>query len=134
MKKFQKIMSYLVVAVLSSMLTLTIGFQSAESPKVSKLEQLEQLILERFIGEEDKIAMEDAAAEAMVAALGDRWSYYIPAAEYSDYVDQMNNSYVGVGITIQVTEDSQGFLVIRQACCPATGLLRWTARMCGRWM
>ena len=113
MKKFQKIMSYLVVAVLSSMLTLTIGFQSAESPKVSKLEQLEQLILERFIGEEDKIAMEDAAAEAMVAALGDRWSYYIPAAEYSDYVDQMNNSYVGVGITIQVTEDSQGFLVTK---------------------
>lgn len=113
MKKFQKFMSYVVVAVLSSMLTLAVGFRTPETPRVTKLEQLEELILERFIGEPDQTVMEDAAAEAMVNALGDRWSYYIPADEYSDYKDQMNNSYVGVGITIQVMEDGHGFLVTK---------------------
>lgn len=111
MKKFQKLMSYLVVAVLTSMLTMAITAQPATSQ--SKLDQLEQLLLEKFIGETDRTAMEDAAADAMVAALGDRWSYYIPADEYSDYKDKMNNSYVGIGITIQVTDDGQGFLVTK---------------------
>ena len=66
---------------------------------------LEQLIRECFIGEVDQKAMEDAAASAMIGALGDRWSYYIPADEYAAYMEQMNNAYVGVGITITVGEN-----------------------------
>lgn len=116
MKKFQKIMSYVVVAVLASLLTLAVANRPApvgSSGKISKLDQLEQLILEKFIGEADQTAMEDAAAYAMVESLGDRWSYYIPADEYNDYLDQMNNSYVGIGITIQVTEGDPAFLVTK---------------------
>jgi carboxyl-terminal processing protease len=77
----------------------------------SKLEQLEKLILERFIGEADRTAMEDAAAEAMVASLGDRWSYYIPASSFDQYDAQMKNEYVGIGITITRMEDGSGFHV-----------------------
>ena len=116
MKKFQKFMSYVLVAVLASLLTLAVSNEPAVAQKasgMSKLDQLEQLILDRFIGEADKTEMEDAAAYAMVEALGDRWSYYIPADEYSDYMDQMNNSYVGIGVTIQVQEDGSGFLVTK---------------------
>ena len=113
MKLFQKIMSYVVVAVLASIVTLALNHQPAQPQSPSKLDQLEQLILEKFIGEADKTAMEDAAAYAMVESLGDRWSYYIPAAEYSSYLDQMNNSYVGIGVTIQVMEDNSGFQVTK---------------------
>ena len=113
MKKFQKFMSYVVVAVLASILTMAVNHEPAAATPQSKLDQLEQLILDKFIGEADKTAMEDAAAYAMVDALGDRWSYYIPAAEYSSYLEQMNNSYVGIGVTIQVMEDDSGFLVTK---------------------
>ena len=111
MKRLWKLISYLMIAVLASMVTMAVTAQSA--PPQSKLDQLEQLLLEKFIGEADQTAMEDAAADAMVAAMGDRWSYYIPADEYSDYKDRMDNSYVGIGITIQVTDDGQGFLVTK---------------------
>ncbi len=111
MKKFQKFMSYVVVAALASMLTLAATQQ--ETAEHSKLDRLESLIEQRFIGEVDSIAMQDAAAEAMIASLGDRWSYYIPADQYSDYLDQMANSYVGIGVTIQVTEEQNGFLVAK---------------------
>ena len=104
-------MSYVVVAVLASMLTLATTQQ--ETPGASKLDALETLILEKFIGEADATAMEDAAAEAMVNSLGDRWSYYIPASLYSSYMEQMENSYVGIGVTIQVMEDGGGFLVTK---------------------
>ena len=109
MKKLQKFMSYLVVAVLSSALTLAVN--QPEAP--GKLDTLESLIEEKFIGEVDTAAMENAAAAAMIASLGDRWSYYIPADQYSSYLEQMNNSYVGIGVTIQVLEDSSGFLVTK---------------------
>lgn len=113
MRKFQKIMSYVVVAMLASIVTLALNHTPAQPQTQSKLDQLENLILEKFIGEADKTAMEDAAAQAMIEALGDRWSYYIPADQYGDYLDQAANSYVGIGVTIQVMEDESGFLVTK---------------------
>lgn len=111
MKKFQKFMSYVVVAILASMVTLALNPPEAE--KSYKLNVLESLIEEKFIGEYDVVAMEDAAAVAMINSLGDQWSYYISADEYADHLDQMANSYVGVGITIQMTEGVPGFLVTK---------------------
>ncbi|MFQ6937695.1 MAG: hypothetical protein ACLRSV_04165 [Oscillospiraceae bacterium] len=36
----------------------------------------------------------------MVEATGDRWSYYLTAEEKSSYDEQMQNAYVGIGVTI----------------------------------
>lgn len=116
MKKIGKFLSYVLVAALSTAITLAAVDSEAPAPYVgtsSKLDQLEDLIDERFIGEADRTAMEDAAAVAMVESLGDRWSYYIPAKDYQAYTEQMANAYVGIGITIQVTEGNQGFLVTK---------------------
>ena len=114
MKKVLRFLSYVLVAALATVITLgAVAVADTPAPGASKLDQLADLIEDRFIGESDRTAMEDAAATAMVESLGDRWSYYIPASEYSVYLDQMNNSYVGIGVTIQVTEDKSGFLVTK---------------------
>jgi carboxyl-terminal processing protease len=112
MKKLLRFLSYVLVAAAASCLTLCLA-EPAPGPVKgpSKLEALEALILERFVGEADPVAMEDAAAEAMVASLGDRWSYYIPASQYGQYSQQMNNSYVGIGITVSLREENDGFHV-----------------------
>ena len=89
--KTLRVLSYILVALLSAALTLTVVLWRIQKD-YGKLEQLEDLILDKYIGEADATAMEDAAAEAMVNALGDRWSYYIPADEYADYLAQMNNA------------------------------------------
>ena len=103
--------SYLLVAVLATVITLTMVHLEI-GLKPSKLDQLETLIEEKFIGESDPEKLADAAANAMVKATGDRWSYYIPASEYESYREQTENAYVGVGMTIQNTEDASGFLII----------------------
>lgn len=108
-KKIWLLCSYVAVAALATMITLGL---TAGSSAPTKLEQLENLIDECFIGEADPEALEDAAASAMVSATGDRWSYYIPASMYETYTDQMENVYVGVGITIQAQEDDSGFLIL----------------------
>ena len=116
MKKIMQFLSYVLAAALASALTLAIYAPPEVAvptevtiPSESKLDQLSALIQEQFIGDVDVTAMEDAAAAAMVDALGDRWSYYISAEEYSSYVDRMKNSYVGIGITIIVHEEGIGY-------------------------
>ena len=103
--------SYVLVAILATVVTLTMVHLEV-GLKPSKLDQLESLIEEKFIGEADPEVMADAAAEAMISATGDRWSYYIPASEYEAYQEQSENAYVGVGMTIQTTEDGSGFLIL----------------------
>lgn len=111
MKKLQKILPYIVVALLSSVVTMLI-FGGAPSNDYDKLDDLVDLIEECFIGETDRGAMEDAAAAAMVDSLGDRWSHYMTAKDYRAYVEQMQNAYVGIGITITQAEDGSGLEVI----------------------
>lgn len=109
-----KILSYVVVALLSVSLTMMVMLWTMPQQQQgqSKLDALEALILQCFIGEKDQTAMEDAAADAMVNALGDRWSYYIPADEYAAYLEQVRNAYVGVGMTVSLREDGKGIDVL----------------------
>ena len=110
-KKLLTIGSYVLVVMLATVITLALV---GENPP-SKLDRLEALIENRFIGEADSQALEDAAAAAMVKATGDRWSYYISAKDYDAHREQEENAYVGVGITIQPQEDESGFLIIMVA-------------------
>ena len=72
---------YILVAAAASCLTLascTYRPLLTGTTNVSgqtKLSELEQLINTYFVGEADATAMYDGAAEGMIAALGDRWSY-----------------------------------------------------------
>ncbi len=100
---FLRSLSYLLVAVLASAITLILW-----GARGSKLAELEQLIDSVFVGEYEQDAIEDAAANAMVSALGDRWSFYLTAEEYTAYQQSVNNAYVGVGITIVQREDGTG--------------------------
>lgn len=79
----------------------------------SKLEELENIILQQYIDGADPKVLEDAAAEAMVKATGDRWSYYIPADQYDAVMDNKNNTYVGIGITIMATQDGTGLEILK---------------------
>lgn len=110
-RNIMKMASYVLVAALASCLTFGICSHFG-MPGGGKLEELLCLIEEKYVGEADRTAMEDAAAEAILAATGDRWSYYIPAAEYMSYVEQSENAYVGVGITISKQPEDAGFLVV----------------------
>ncbi len=107
-----KTTGYVLVAAIASGLTffLCLGEPAVGS---SKLEQLENIILDRYIGDADVTAMEDAAAHAMIEAIGDPWSYYVPAKEYSTYVANANNTYVGIGITVSLRTDDKGFDILQ---------------------
>ena len=111
-EKIVRVLSYVLVAALAS--AVSCGLMAREvKEQNTKLNQLSQLIEERFIEDVDMAQAEDAAAAAMVASLGDRWSYYLTAEEYVSHMEQMNNAYVGIGIAILSTEDGSGVEVLK---------------------
>ena len=124
MKKIITVLSYLTTAMAACAVTLlvTIG----KTPGSTKLDQVEYLIKNRFIEEADMEKAEDAAATAMIDSLGDRWSYYLSAADYATHKEQVENAYVGIGITISPEENGQGFLILavqKDSGAEAAGLL-----------
>lgn len=110
MKKLDRIMSYVLAALAGCAVTLFCLRGVVQN--YSKLQQVEYLIDNRFIGESDMDKAEDYAASAMIASLGDRWSFYLTAEEYAAYQEQLQNAYVGIGITISAEENGQGFLIV----------------------
>ena len=105
MKKLLKFMSYVLVAALASAATFLAFPAQRAGEGYSKLDELRALIDRKFIGDIDWKTVEDYAAAGMVEGLGDRWSYYMSEESYANYKEQMNNSYVGVGITVVERED-----------------------------
>ena len=104
-KLIQKILSYVLVATLASGATWFL----ADTVPNSKLERLADVIDRSFVGQADETAIQDAAADAMIRALGDRWSYYISAENYAKHKENQKNEYVGIGVTVMKRADGQGF-------------------------
>ncbi len=110
-------LSYVFVVALTVLITLalTVGAPYLGKGDFTKLEQLQQLLESQYI-DIDKVdvsRLEDAAANAMVEALGDRWSYYMSAAEFAEMMEQNSNSYVGIGISIVDRPEKDGIEVTR---------------------
>lgn len=119
-RRIRRAICYVLVAVISSAATflLTQDEQviynvvsngvtpSEQTPEEKKLTELAQILDTYFIGEVSDSKTAEQMAAAMVDALGDRWSYYMSADEYTAYLEQMNNSYVGIGVTISTEEDN----------------------------
>ncbi len=104
---FLRILSYVLVAALASAITLVLWGQ-----RYSKLTELAEIIDERFVGDAHMEQMNDAAASAMIDALGDRWSYYITAEDYATHVENKNNAYVGIGVAVEKRQDNSGFNIV----------------------
>lgn len=88
--------------------------KTQNSDKFSKLLEAASIMEERYVNDVDTEKMTDAAINAMIESLGDRWSYYVSLEDLSSYETNVNNNYVGVGITVERTED-KGLLVISVA-------------------
>lgn len=103
----------LMGAAIGMVLTYTaVQKHGAASVGAQKYEEIMGLVDQFFIGEDvDPETVNDAMAAGVISGLGDRWSYYVSAKDYQAYLENINNSYVGVGITISAKNDDAGNLL-----------------------
>ena len=117
LKKFWKVAMVLGLMAASAAVTFCITYQELGSallstPWTAKTEEISRYLDAYFIDEYDPEQLADGAAAGMIAATGDEWSYYISADDYDAYLEQMNNAYVGIGVTIQAEDGLDGFRIM----------------------
>lgn len=89
-----------------------LGNAALSDPWTAKTEEISQYLDAYFVDEYDPEQLADGAAAGMIAATGDEWSYYISAEDYDAYMEQMNNAYVGIGVTILPEDGLEGFRIM----------------------
>lgn len=99
--------SHITVAAIAVCCAL-LAFSSSRDPGLRKLEQLAGFIEKYHVDDPAMEQVYDYAAMGMVTGTGDRWSYYISRSDMEAYDENKNNSYVGVGVTVQASEDGTG--------------------------
>jgi len=116
LKRLGKILAILALVAATAGVTFCVTWSelradASKDAAVRKVSEISQDLNEYFIDDYDETKLADAAADAMVKATGDRWSYYVSAADYASYEEQMNNAYVGIGVTIEQNDEAGGFTI-----------------------
>ncbi len=95
------------------------------TPKEGVLDEAAERIAADAARPVDKDALERAAVEGMLKALGDRWSAYYTASQYGSFSDALEGRYTGVGLWIRQGNDGQMLVSSVQHGSPAgkAGLL-----------
>ena len=57
-----------------------------------------------FIKTSDSETLKRSAIEGMISTLGDKWSYYLDAEEYAEYLFDRENTFVGIGVSVSKPE------------------------------
>ena len=114
LKKWQKslilVLAFAVAILGSAIVTMQLTYRE-QTPAEAKTAEIGAYLDRFFIDDYDEEKLADAAASAMVEATGDRWSYYLTAEEKSSYDEQMQNAYVGIGVTITAQEELGGMRI-----------------------
>ena len=97
------------------------------SRDMATLERLYQYVEKNYLYDIDYDAVYEAMATALFDALGDKYSYYVPAEESDDYEEEVSGTYGGLGIYFsktyvdyQDTEDESTLYAIISQVFPNT--------------
>lgn len=87
---------------------------AAQEDYHEKLDEIVELLNEVYVDGYDTDKLGDYLAQAAVAATGDRWSYYVSAEDYDAFVESNENAYVGIGVTVESSDDlTDGVLITK---------------------
>lgn len=99
---------HIVIAVLVTFLATAVlgvaGYGIYSEWNVDVLTAAKNLVVENYVDtltEEQINDMNDAALTAMVASLGDPYSYYFDMENYDDFEENNEEEYVGIGVNVE---------------------------------
>ena len=79
---------------------------------VTSIANVKEYIDKYYLGEYDNQVVMDASIEAMMGALGDNWSHYLTASEYTLYKKGNEQNAIGVGLSCSYDQDSTSLGIV----------------------
>lgn len=93
-----------IITFLATTILGTVGFGIYSALNVDVLTAAKNLVTENYVDpltDEQINDMNDAALTAMVASLGDPYSYYFDMEGYDDFEENNEEEYVGIGVNVE---------------------------------
>lgn len=93
--------------VIEAQNSTAISFNNAKDTQtaVTKLKLMIQKIRENYVTKLTDAQIVEAMADGMPSSLGNPYTYYLSAEDYSSTKENMSGEYVGIGCTVTLTED-----------------------------
>ncbi len=110
------ILSGVVSVILVFALILGIGAKQMSRYDASIISELLRSIDEYYYFQDKKPETSEllnAAAKALIAAVGDPYAEYFSDEEYNSYRDNLNGNYKGIGVLVGIDPDGRGLRVER---------------------
>ncbi|EYE89764.1 protease [Fervidicella metallireducens AeB] len=76
------------------------------------LEEAKAFIKNNYVGEVSDEVLNSSTVEDMVSKLGDKYSQYFTAKEFEDFLNSINNKFIGIGIHIDMVPEGVKILSI----------------------
>ena len=118
-------LSFTIIAcVFTALLTcfFTLWIIKQKLNKYSRLQELDNYIQNNYyldLDEETEQDLIDTMLKGYVAGLGDRYSQYLTAEEYQEFITKESGKTIGIGITVVKNEDGYPKIVEVQENSPA---------------
>src|SRR5215218_11285911 len=89
------------LAYVGGVVTGVVGHDSPPPERRGVIDEAADRIVDKAARPVDRDALERAAVEGMLRALGDRWSAYYGRSEYSSFQAALEGRYSGVGLWLR---------------------------------
>ena len=73
----------------------------------AKIEIMESCLERYYVEDFDETLVEEMLYSGMAAGVGDRYTYYMPAENLDQYMENANGNFDGVGIEVYMTQDGE---------------------------
>lgn len=98
-------MAALLAAYVGGVVTGVVGSRGEPVGRTGVIDEAADRIARKAARPVDREALERAAVEGMLRALGDKWSTYYGRSEYASFQDALEGRYSGVGLWLRNTSD-----------------------------
>ncbi len=126
MKKRFNIATIIGLMLLSAVVAFTITYLTVEkhfeeqlvneqsrNEELNKIIKVFNTIESDYVGDYEQEDLIDGAVYGIIAGMGDRWSFYMDKEAFSEYQNNINNQYVGIGVTVAFLSDENVLVVTR---------------------
>ena len=73
----------------------------------NKMTAVENMLSSNYLYDFDKTKLRDDAIKAYVDGLDEPYTHYYTQSEFSSYIDNIQDGYVGIGVIVGVNDDNQ---------------------------
>ena len=100
--------------------------------RAAKTEIMESYLDKYYVEDFDETLVEEMLFSGMAAGVGDRYTYYMPAENLDQYLENANGNFDGVGIEVFTNQEGEVVISRRAACGNGRDAGRRCHHRCGR--